>query len=70
MDYYEHLDIPLKIKDLYNCYKYKMIERLGDGMFTEEKLAVAFILVINMMLYSGYYNFDKWTLLKQVINGL
>lgn len=70
MDYYEHLDIPLKIKDLYNCYKFKMIEKLGDGLFTEEKLAVAFILVINMMLYTGYYNFDKWTLLKQVINGL
>lgn len=70
MDYYEHLDIPLKIKELYTCYKYKMIEKLGDGRFTEEKLAVAFILVINMMLYSGYYNFDKWTLLKQVINGL
>lgn len=70
LDYYDHLDIPLKMKEMYTCYKHKMIEKLGEDSYSEDNLVGAFIYVINMMLYSGYYNFDKWTLIKQVINGL
>lgn len=69
-DYYDHLDVPLKMKEMYACYKSSMVEKLGENTYSEDSLVGAFIFVINQMLYSGYYDFDKWTLIKQVINGL